>query len=516
MNQIRGSQYDDWNTGERREGRERYRPQLHFTPATGWMNDPNGLVYYEGEYHLFYQYHPYSTNWGPMHWGHAVSTDLLHWEDLSVALKPDQYGTIFSGSAVVDWQDTTGFFGGGSGLVAIFTHHLAGTDTQIQQQRQSLAYSNDKGRTWTMYEGNPVLSEAGLPDFRDPKVIWYEPDQKWVMVVTALDYVSFYSSANLKTWTYTGRFGDGQAVSDGGWECPDLFELPVEGEGERKWVLIVSICGRPGTPEGSRTLYYIGSFDGETFRSEQTPGVDLWLDHGRDNYASVSWSDIPETDGRRLVIGWMSNWKYAGQLPTEKWRSAMTIPRELRLSRTAEGIGLRQVPVAELADLRLSAVAPPQTPIVLADGETRTLFESGGVAELEVELAFEGETADAGIRLRTSESEWFVIGYDPHNGQLYADRSNSGVTDFHELFACRHKAKLETADKQRLRLRVIVDHCSVEIFANDGAVVMTDLFFPLEEGRLHVEAFTTGGQMTLHHVSLFELKSIYESHVEGR
>nr|WP_275983763.1 glycoside hydrolase family 32 protein [Paenibacillus hamazuiensis] len=487
---------------------------MHFSPAAGWMNDPNGMVYYEGEYHLFYQYYPDGTRWGPMHWGHAVSPDMVQWKHLPIALAPDEHGTIFSGSAVVDWRDTTGFFRGGSGLVAIFTQHDTDPGTGKQRQRQSLAYSSDKGRTWTMYAGNPVLSEPELADFRDPKVFWYEPKRQWVMVISAADHIRFYRSDDLKSWELTGQFGnDGQGSHDGVWECPDLFELPVDGgaAGLKKWVLIVSIGERPDLPEGSRTQYFVGSFDGDMFHNDNPAETVLWLDAGRDNYAGVTWSDIPEEDGRRLFIGWMSNWKYANLTPTDKWRGAMTIPRELRLYDSGQGVRLRQFPVRELEELRKSAVHV--TSAALRDGERKLLIECGGLLDMEAQFEWDEGTSEIGLILRMSESESeeTVIGLDTATLRLFADRTRSGDSGFHPLFACRHDAVLEEpAGERKLKLRMIMDRCSVEVFANDGSAVITDLVFPLARDKIRMEAYVNGGRATVQ-AEAIELQSIYST-----
>ena len=292
------------------KSKEPHRPTFHFTPPEKWMNDPNGMVYYEDEYHLFYQFYPDSTVWGPMHWGHAISSDMVTWEHLSIALYPDELGYIFSGSAVIDWKNTSGFGKDGEPpMIAIFTHHepegaKKGTKTF---QYQSIAYSNDKGRTWTKYAGNPVIPNPGIKDFRDPKVIWDDDSDQWVMVFAAWDHVKFYGSPNLKDWTHLSDFGKEWGTHAGVWECPDLFPLIVKGKGEKKWVLLQSL--NPGGPNGgSGTQYFIGDFDGknfiidgefaENFKQDTT----VWLDYGRDNYAGVTWSDIPQSDGRKLFI----------------------------------------------------------------------------------------------------------------------------------------------------------------------------------------------------------------------
>lgn len=499
---------------------EKYRPQYHFTPPSNWMNDPNGMVYYEGEYHLFYQYHPNSTVWGPMHWGHAVSTDLIHWQHLPVALSPDHNGMIFSGSAVVDEHDTSGFFSGGSGLVAIFTHHdtvSAGDAAEADpadgapaapartRQRQSLAYSTDKGRTWAMYAGNPVLTEESLVDFRDPKVFWHAPDSSWVMVLAAGDHVRFYTSPNLRDWSLSGEFGRTEGSHDGVWECPDLFQLEVDGQaGERKWVLLVSIGDSPDCPEGSRTQYFVGDFDGRTFTSERISDEPLWMDAGRDNYAGVTWSDVPEEDGRRLLIGWMSNWKYANLTPTEGWRSAMTVPRVLTLKRTEEGIRLFQEPVRELSALREAPVG--FSALTIGPDEVQTVDWQGKAFEAEAEFELAG-ASEFGLKLRKSASEETVVGYDAALQRLFIDRSASGESSFSPAFAVRHDAALKP-EGGRLRLRIFVDWSSVEVFAGGGEVVLSDLIFP-EDASQGLELYAAGGEVKLVSLTIYPLSSIY-------
>ncbi|MEZ4595112.1 MAG: glycoside hydrolase family 32 protein, partial [Chloroflexota bacterium] len=325
---------------------EPFRPAYHFTPPTAWLNDPNGMVYYDGEYHLFYQYHPDSTVWGPMHWGHAVSTDLVNWQHLPIALAPDELGYIFSGSAVIDWHNTAGF--GPEAMIAIYTYHDANAN-----QSQAIAYSLDKGRTWTKYAGNPVIpTPTNIRDFRDPKVLWYEDEDgngRWVMALAVGRSILFYSSPNLIDWVATGSFGFGHGATDGVWETPDLFELPVAGTAESRWVLTVGI-GDHAPASGSGMQYFIGQFDGQTFTNENPKETVLWADYGADFYAAQSWSDAP--NGRRLWLAWLNNWQYANQIPTTTWRGAMTLPRELRLVQTEAGIRLGQTAVPELTHLR--------------------------------------------------------------------------------------------------------------------------------------------------------------------
>lgn len=329
--------------------REAYRPQYHFTPAVNWMNDPNGLVYYDGEYHLFYQYNPFGDRWGHMSWGHAVSPDLVHWEHLPLAIAEANGVMAFSGSAVVDWKNTSGFgHGGNPPLVAIYIGHREGN------QSQYLAYSNDRGRTWTQFAGNPVL-DIGSAEFRDPKVFWYEPERKWVMaVVKATEHkVSFYSSRDLKQWTHLSDFGPAAAVG-GVWEVPDLFQLPVDGDpDDTRWVLQVDL--NPGGPVGgSGGQYFIGSFDGTRFTAAPRPSPESprWVDYGADFYAPITFSDLPAEQRRRVWLGWMNNWQYGQDVPTSPWRSAQSIARTLSL-RTVDGeIRLAQEPVEELRRLR--------------------------------------------------------------------------------------------------------------------------------------------------------------------
>lgn len=382
---------------------EPFRNQFHFAPVANWMNDPNGMVYYEGEYHLFYQYYPDSTVWGPMHWGHAVSPDMVHWEHLPIALYPDEFGHIFSGSAVIDWENTSGL---GSTenppMVAIYTYHLMEGEKAgaIDYQTQGIAYSLDKGRTWTKYEGNPVLENPGIKDFRDPKVAWNEVADKWIMTLAVLDHIRFYSSSNLIDWDLESEFGREIGNHGGVWEFPDLFKLPVKGTDEEKWVLLVSI--NPGAPNGgSGTQYFVGEFDGKNFILDEsfTPvmGESIWIGYGTDNYAGVSWSDIPKEDGRRLFIGWMGNWQYAQVVPTESWRSAMTLPRSLGLKIQDERYILTSTPVNELQAIKsASTVIDPQqidgSSIIHADHELYELSLELNIEDVEgFELVFSND-----------------------------------------------------------------------------------------------------------------------------
>ena len=442
-------------------GAEPHRPVYHFSPAKNWTNDPNGTVFYQGEYHLFYQYNPFGDTWGHMSWGHAVSRDLVHWEHLPVALAEENGTMIFSGSVVVDERNSSGFCtGGGSCLVAIYTGHTA------TRQSQQLAYSNDRGRTWTKFAGNPVI-DLGMKDFRDPKVFWHEKNWAMVVALPKEHRVRFFRSADLKQWTALSDFGPAGATG-GQWECPDLFPLKVVGEkNEVRWVLSVNL--NPGAPfGGSGNQYFVGRFDGQTFIDEN-PGTTLWADYGRDFYASTSFSDIPARDGRRIWLAWFSNWDYARLEPTAPFRGMQTVPRELTLRRTAKGLRLAQTPVRELLRLRQAVVAMAKVSVEEANRRLRAF--RGDAYEVEMEL--EGES---GLRLRRGTSEGTLVGIEAQR-QVFVDRTKSGHTAFHASFGGRVHGPPMSAGP--VRLRVLVDRSSVEVFAGDGEVVLSERIFPL-------------------------------------
>ena len=641
-------------------GREPWRPQFHFTPASQWMNDPNGMVYYEGEYHLFYQFNPFGDRWGHMSWGHAVSRDLVRWEHLPVALIEENDVMIFSGSAVVDWKNTSGFgLNGRPPLVAIYTGHF----TKKPLQNQQIAFSNDRGRTWTKYSGNPVL-DVNMADFRDPKVFWHEGSSRWVMTVAlaAEKKVHFYTSPNLKQWKYVGEFGP-TGAAEGLWECPDLFPLSVEGGGT-KWVLIVNI--NPGGPTGgSGCQYFVGEFDGAKFTADPLPAsraefvpsgkviadfeagylgwkaegeafgtapptgtlpgqqavvgfrglglvnsfkggdrsqgtltsepfditaahlsfligggalpetrldlrvdgkvvrtatgreteqlrwqswdvrallgqraelqivdrasggwghlnVDhilladeaarsavepvLWADYGADFYAGVSWSDIPAQDGRRLWLGWMSNWSYANDVPTSPWRSAMSIPRELTLQRTPEGLRLVQRPVRELAKLRGKHHRLAQATLADAKIWLAKLKPESRLLEIAVEFENIATIEDLALRFITGENEFTVIRWQSGKNQLSLDRTRSGRVDFHPKFAGVHEAPL-AAREGRLQLKLFLDTSSLEVFASEGNVVLTDLILPsLAPRRLELSVGAGAPDGQVRNLEVWELQ----------
>jgi fructan beta-fructosidase len=491
--------------------REPWRPQFHFTPAKNWMNDPNGLVYYDGEYHLFYQYNPLGDKWGHMSWGHAVSRDLVHWQHLPVALREENDVMIFSGSAVVDWKNTSGFGKDGRPpLVAIYTGHY----TKKPLQNQQFAYSNDRGRTWTKYPGNPVL-DIHEKDFRDPKVIWHEPSKRWVMAVAwpIQRKVRFYASPDLKTWTHLSDFGPAGSV-EGIWECPDLFPLAVDGQA--KWVLIVNV-GSGAPAGGSGCQYFVGDFDGTKLtldpsypqkKAGQKSQPALWLDHGPDFYAAVTWSDVPPRDGRRLALGWMSNWQYANDVPTSPWRSAMTVPRELRLRRTADGLRLVQKPVTELEKLRGPLHRFQGGTVGEANAWVKRSGRGSGPLEMVLEFA-PATTGTTGVKLFKGEEEETAVSVDRAQGRIAIDRTRSGNVAFHAKFPGVASAPIAGADG-RVKLHVFVDACSVEVLVNDGEQVLTFLAFPSQTARA-VELFGPDEGATVSALDVWPLASCWKA-----
>ncbi len=479
---------------------ELFRPQYHFSPAIHWMNDPNGMVYFDGEYHLFYQHNPEGIQWGHMSWGHAVSEDLVHWTHLPVGIPETDSTMAFSGSAVVDWDNTSGF---GTGedppLVAIYTAHY----TKERKQAQYVAYSNDRGRTWLPYEGNPVL-DVGMADFRDPKVFWYEPAGKWIMVVAlSLERkLHFYRSDDLKSWQLLSSFGPAGSA-DGIWECPDLFELNVENEpGATRWVLEID-QGSEAVAGGSGGQYFVGNFDGSTFTAEHTDT--RWVDYGKDFYAAVSWADVPKEDGRTIWLGWLNNWLYANIIPTHPWRSAQSIPRSLSLRRIDGDLRMVQRPVEELQGLRQHH---RRMEARILDGELDLGPEYAGKAmEIVVELDVAGGE-EVGMRVHTSADEATTIGFDARRGEVFVDRRGSGNVGFHPAFAGRHSAPA-SAERGRVRLHVFVDWSSVEVFAQDGAVVLTDQVFPSADSDGFV-LYAKGGTARLVSLDVWTLSSIWK------
>ncbi len=451
---------------------EPYRPQFHFSPEEKWMNDPNGMVYHKGIYHLFYQYYPEDIVWGPMHWGHATSKDLVHWEHKPIALFPDKHGLIFSGSAVVDFANTSGFgTEDNPPLVAIFTYHLMEGEQAGRKdfQTQGIAYSIDNGDTWTKYEGNPVIENDGIKDFRDPKVFWDEVNHTWVMALVAGDHLQLWNSDDLKKWTKLSEFGKDKGAHGGVWECPDLFPLKVEGSDEEKWVLLISI--NPGAPNGgSGTQYFIGDFDGEKFTTDQT---DIkWLDWGTDNYAGVTYSNAPSDE--KIFIGWMSNWAYARDTPTEKWRSAMTVPRKLTLQKTGDDFSLFNYPVRNLE----SIVDRKDKKDITVAGSTKEVIPFEGLNQAEVR--FQTSAKNFQLKLNNSLNEEVLLTMFGEEKQFFLDRTNSGNVEFQDDFASVQIMPVEDLPEGEYEVRVLIDNSSIEVFINKGQYVMTSQLFPNE------------------------------------
>lgn len=475
---------DTFDTGNR----EKFRPTYHFSPLYGWMNDPNGMVYKDGEYHLFYQHNPYGSKWGNMHWGHAISKDLINWEHRPDAITPDALGTIFSGSAVVDTDNTAGF--GAGAIVAIYTQN---SDRQVQ----SIAYSTDNGRSFTKYENNPVLT-SDARDFRDPKVFWHKETQRWIMLLAVGQEMQIFSSSNLKDWAFESSFGEGQGAHGGVWECPDLFELPVDGTNEKKWVLLCNL--NPGGPfGGSATQYFVGTFNGKEFVNE-SPSKTKWMDWGKDHYATVTWSDAP--DNRRIAIAWMSNWQYANDVPTSQYRSPNSVPRDLSLFTVDGETYLQSAPSPEL--LKLRDISKKRSFKV---NGTRTIKDmiAGNEGAYEIELTIENQHADViGFRLYNDKGEEVDMQYDIKEKKFSMDRRKSGEVGFNENFPMLTWTTIESG-KDELKLRLFVDKSSVEAFGDGGRFVMTNQVFP-SEPYTHIDFYSKGGAYKVDSFVIYKLK----------
>lgn len=418
------------------KNREKFRSIYHHTPVYGWMNDPNGMFYKDGVWHLYYQYNPYGSQWENMTWAHSTSTDLIHWKNHGEVIQPDALGTIFSGSSVVDKENTAGF--GKDAIVAFYTSAGAA-------QTQSIAYSTDNGMTFKKYSDNPILT-SNLPDFRDPKVLWNDEASHWNLILAAGQQMNIYSSKNLKDWKFESSFGEGYGNHGGVWECPDLLKM-----GD-KWLLICNI--NPGGPfGGSATQYFVGSFDGHKFTCESKPEVTKWMDYGKDHYATVSFSNAP--DGRIVVLPWMSNWQYANQVPTQQFRSANGLPRDLGLySYNGEDY-----------------VSVKPSPEVFAAFEKKPSGRLQSAAYIEVTNI----KSNASIVLSNDKGERVTMVYDGKNATFSMDRTESGVTDFHSDFKAKTVAPTNGVIKS---MQIFIDRCSIEAFDTEGKVAMTNLVFP--------------------------------------
>ena len=476
-----------------------YRPLVHFTPPFGWLNDPNGLVYKDGEYHLFYQYHPTDSVWGPMHWGHAISHDLLSWTHLPIALAPDALGVCFSGTAMVDKGDKSGLFDGNDGLLAYYT--ITADNGQFNQS-QGLAYSSDNGRHWTKYAGNPVVENPGFEDFRDPKVFWHEKTQAWIMLTTVGQQIAIYRSADAKTWLFSSFFGEEHGAHDErAWECPDLFEISIEGSKKTRWVLIVGVQ-RGAYSGGSGTQYFVGQFDGEQFTNENTPDTVLWLDYGCDFYATQTWSDIPAADGRRIGISWMSNWLYANQVPTQSWRSAMTIPQELTLKETPDGLRLCHAFIRELEALC-------QHQVTAAD---KTQAAPGGVFNFDWSeahrLQFSLELKDNSTLVLQPVNE-LVFTFTVQKGQLTLRcqrHGQIGVAEFDEHFP--HDFTVALGENRPLSADLLLDRSAAELLLDGGRYAITNLVFPKEGPAQQCVASLRSGEVIIRDLHRHDLAKV--------
>lgn len=477
--------------------REKYRPAFHHTPRYGWMNDPNGMFYKDGRWHLYYQYNPYGSKWQNMTWGHSVSDDLVNWEHLPEAIRPNGLGSVFSGSCAVDHDNTAGF--GSDAVIALYTS--AGTS-----QMQSLASSTDDGLTFNIYPSNPVLTLES--EARDPKVFWNDSTKEWNMILAhALDHeMLIFTSPDMKSWTLQSSFGKGLGAQGGVWECPDLFELPVAGTDEKKWVLLCNI--NPDGPfGGSGTQYFVGDFDGKTFKADTDAAGNVstkWLDYGKDHYATVTWSDAP--DGRRVALGWMSNWQYAADVPTMQFRSANTLPREMGLFRAPDGeVYASSAPSPELEALRGKLAAKVKKTTVGRKARSFALpSENGGICEILMDIeASKAKTVN--IVFSNSQGEKVVMQYDPAAATLSFDRTQSGITDFSEGFPAVTVTPTHEASG-RIALRIFVDRSSMEVFGNDGEFVMTNLVFP-RTPYTALSVSTEGGNAKIENLRIYSLKS---------
>lgn len=505
-----------------------YRPSYHFTPAYGWMNDPNGMVYKDGEYHLYYQYNPYGSKWGNMHWGHAVSRDLIHWQHLDPAIARDTLGHIFSGSSVVDIHNTAGY--GKNAIIALYT-----SASDKNGQIQCMAYSTDNGRTFTKYESNPVLTPFdGLRDFRDPKVFWYEKGKCWYMIVSADKETRFYKSKNLKKWEYVSAFGNGMGQQPCQYECPDFFQLPVNGDpNNMKWVMIMNI--NPGCLfGGSATEYFVGDFDGKNFTCTDAHEA-KWMDYGKDHYATVTFSN---TGNRVLAMTWMSNWQYADLTPFKQNRGANGLPRELKLFELDNKYYIQEGVAPEVMALRKETKELGNLTIEKEKDLAGIASGMNGAFEIEADV-----TADAngiaGIEIYNNKQERTLVYIDMKNRRIVTDRTESGLTDFGKYSEPHHiekkwdkqrkeqsllPARMVNAinyknnfalatwaplnlcgkDKKTFHVDIFVDKSSIELFVDGGRIAMTNLVFPIAPYE-NVKFYSQTGKSEFQNVKVHKL-----------
>jgi fructan beta-fructosidase len=471
-----------------------YRPQVHFSPRKHWTNDPNGLVFFHGEYHLFYQFNPFADEWGHMSWGHAVSKDLLHWNELPVAIPEKDGEMAFTGSVVVDHENSSGFCAQRTEcLVAIYTGHVK--TPQETRQTQNLAYSADDGRTWTRYAKNPVI-DLRMADFRDPSVSWDEKGSRWLMAVSLpMEHkVRFYTSPNLKEWTQLSDFGPAGDV-DGAWECPDLLRIPAEHGKGGMWGLKVGL--NPGAPQGgSGEQYFLGEFDGKRFVASAEPGSHGWTNYGKDDYCAISFNGLARGE-KPVLIGWMSNWQYAERVPTSPWRGQMSIPRRLSFLKDHVGLALKQEPVIAALRADPSNISPDQS------GKIADNVQS---APFELDLRF-GRPSEQifGVRLFTDGEHWTEIGFDRSKGEFYVDRTKSSMAVAPE-FPARTSAPLIAGRPYDLTL--IIDRSSVEAYAQNGTIAMTNLIFPPSQSS-RIVLFSASGKAIAAKGESWKLRTIW-------
>lgn len=476
--------------------REKYRPVFHHTPLYGWMNDPNGMFYKDGVWHLYYQWNPYGSKWQNMTWGHSSSKDLVTWEHHPAAIEANGLGAVFSGSSVVDTENTAGF--GKDAIVSLYT-------SADVSQVQSLAHSNDDGETFEIYPGNPVITLES--EARDPNMFWDAANKRWVLSLAhALDHeMLFFTSPDLKEWTLQGAFGKGIGAQDGVWECPDMFKLKVDGTGEEKWVLVCNI--NPGGPfGGSATQYFVGDFDGKTFKADTDANGNIptkWMDYGKDHYATVSWSDAP--DNRRTLIGWMSNWQYAAEVPSMQFRSANTLPREAGLFKGPDGqLYLSSAPAPELLKLRgKETVRVSNKSVGKKACEFALPASNSGVCEILLDI--DSKKADSvDIRIANKAGENVALKYNPSDHTLSFDRRESGIVDFSQDFPAVTVSPTFDNGK-KVSLRIFIDKSSMEVFGNNGKFVMTNLVFP-NEPYASISVSAKGGNAKIENLKIYSVK----------
>jgi fructan beta-fructosidase len=485
---------------------ENWRPQFHFSPRVNWTNDPCGLVYAFGKFHLFFQHNPFANVWGHMSWGHAVSPDLVHWKQLPVAIPEDSRAAIFTGSSVFDAHNTSGLCSqAASGcIVSIYTGYTTKSGSVPEKQTQNLAVSQD-GIAWTKYAANPVL-DLRRSDTRDPKVFWYEPGSYWVMVIVQADdkKVRLFRSSDLKHWEALSEFGPAGATG-GAWECPDLYTLPLRGQpGKMKWILKIGL--NPGhIAGGSGEQYFIGQFDGKTFTPDEANGTIHWLDYGRDCYCALTFNNVPKDRPARM-IGWMNNWQYAGNAPTSPWRGAMTLPRELSLGTVNGSLEVLQSPVEELQTLRGPAFEFKGSGEKELNRRLQSWEHRTQTFELEASID-PGSAKQVVLRLLDGPGDGTLVGFDTEKQQIFVDRSSSANAQFNKAFPSKPIAPL-TLGGEPLRLHIFVDRSSIEVFAQNGAVTLTNLVFP-KSTSTGLSLQTSGGSVGEVQFRIWALRSAW-------